>query len=135
MAVWAFHKRFDASLRIRKEFDLGSIGPDPYELLTIPYWSNPNIQAQQDLFPLVRHSADSKSIDQRPLDEIVAEYTTQLVSRHPDASRKGNPAFLRLKLPWSEFQPLLVLLAKAGINGSTVFLGYKGVVDAVKEKL
>ncbi len=135
MAVWAFHKRFDESIRVREAYSLKSVGPVPYKIVTIPYASNPNVQAQQGLFSVVRHPMGAESIDRRPLDEIVAEYTARLLPSAPGARWEGGPIFLRFELPWTQFEPLLVLLAKAGINGSTVFPGYKGAVDAVKEKL
>ena len=42
---------------------------------------------------------------------------------------------IKFELPWSEFKDLLRRLANAGVNASTVFPGYYGVVDAVREKL
>ena len=136
MAVWAFHKGFDQSLRIA-ERHMVCPEPVPYELVTIPYASNPNVQAQQGLFSVVRHRGSSEDADRRrPLDEIVSQHVVaQYLDSDRNARWEGDPVFLRFELPWTEFEPLLVLLAKSGTNGSTVFPGYKGIVDAVTEKL
>lgn len=135
MAVWAFHVSFDEDLRLSKRYSLGTTEPVPYELVTIPYATNPNVQAQQGLFSVVRHPLGEEKVDRRPLDKIVSDYVDQLLPNPPKGLWEKDPAFLRFELPWSEFGALLTLLAKSGVNGSSVFPGYKGAVDAVKEKL
>lgn len=135
MAVWAFHKSFDKALRIREMFAPFSMEPVPYEMVTIPYATNPNVQAQQGIFSVVRHPLDAEEVDRRPLDEIVSKYVATLLPNTPKGLWEKDPIFFRFELPWSEFDSLLTLLATSGTNGSTVFPGYKGVTDAVREKL
>ena len=48
MAVWVFNKPFDELFRRLAKYDPDSSEPVPYEMVTIPYATNPNIQAQQD---------------------------------------------------------------------------------------
>ena len=138
MAVWAFSKSFDKNNRMWIKFakrKSDSIKSLPYEMVTIPYASNPNIKAQQGLFSVVPHQRSAESIDRRPLNEIVLQYVTENLPDIPDALWEKDPVFIRFELPWSEYVPLLVLLAKSGINGSTIFPGYDGAASAVKEKL
>lgn len=143
MAVWAFNKNIDEALRtwyesgeqVKDEYGLVSNDePVPYEIVGIPYASIPNAQAQQGLFTVVQQPLNAESIDSRPLDEIVSEYVSRILSNASDSQWETNPVFLRFELPWSEFAPLLVLLAKAGVNGSVVFPGYENVFGAVQEK-
>ena len=135
MTVWAFSYSSYESMKIHEKYALNSTRPVPCEIVTMPYASNPNISAQQGLFSVVRHPMDKESMDRRPLDEIVAEYVAALELGAPDTLWEKDPIFIRFELPWTEFQPLLVLLAKSGVNGSTVFSDYGGAVEAVKEKL
>ena len=134
MAVWAFDQMFDLAMREVQRFD-SQREPVPYETVTIPYATNPNIQAQQGVFTVVRHKYVSKSIDRRPFDEMLHAH---LERYDPDAlktAKSTSPIFFKFELPWSECQSLLRQLANAGVNASTVFPGCYGVVDAVREKL
>ena len=136
MAVWAFNRMFDGLLRFRDQ--LASLGqPIPYDTVTIPYVANPNIQAQQGAFTVVIHRYDANRVDRAPLDEMLYAY----LKRHsPGTLETSNPEstiplFFKFELPWSEHGSLLRQLANAGVNASSVFPGYSGVVDGVREKL
>jgi len=134
MAVWAFDQNFALAQGVVQRFD-SQRGPVPYETVTAPYATNPNIQAQQGVFTVVRHKYASKSIDRKPFDEILHAH---LKRYDPDAlktAKSTSPIFFKFELPWSEYQSLLRQLANAGVNASTVFPGCYGVVDAVREKL
>ena len=135
MAVWAFQKEFHDALKIGGLHTLPEKEIPPYELVTIPYATNPNAQAQQGLFSVVQHVLGSGVPSGRTLDEVVYQYVNRLFNTPKNYSWQNDPIFLRFELPWSEYQSLLTLLAKSGINGSTVFPGYSGVVDALREKL
>ena len=102
-------------------------------MVTIPYATNPNIQAQQRLFTVVRRPLAEERVDQQSLDEIISDYVCRLPDNTSENSSEDEPIFLRFELPWCEFDSLLTLLANSGINGSTVFPGYKGAADTVKE--
>lgn len=135
MAVWAFRKSFYEVLKIPTRHNL--IDPPPYRLVTAPYSTNPNLKAQQGVFSVVPQPPDQREADRRPLDEVVHDHiNAKLVYIINKASVSGdNPIFFRFELPWSEYESLLSVLAKSGTNGSTVFPGYRGVVDAIAEKL
>ena len=134
LAVWAWCLRFHKNLRLRCEFDT-SFDRLPYEMVTTPYASNPNIEAQQGLFSVVPHRMDSESIDYRPFNEIVSEYVKAAFPSAPSTLWERDPVFIRFELPWTEFSSLLRLLAKSGVNYSKVFPGYAGAAETVKEKL
>lgn len=137
MAVWAFHKAFDDNLRVREQHARTASEAVPYEMVTIPYATNPNIQAQQGVFTVVRHSTTSQSVDRTPFDETLRAYLQRCF---PGSFKSGQPddpppPFVKFELPWKEFDSLLRLLANGGVNASTVFPGYYGVVSAIREKL
>ena len=135
LAVWAFNRVFDGSLRWREEFAQEPGKRVPYETVTVPYATNPNIQSQQGVFTVVRHEMSSSTIDRGPLDETLYAYLERHLPAVLDSNGVPIPLFRKFVLPWREFERLLRELAKAGINASTVFPGYGGVVEAVREKI
>ena len=133
MAVWAFNKIFDDSLRLRERF-APPTETVPYETVSIPYATNPNIQAQQGVFTVVRHRNDSNFVDGEPLDSTMYGYLERCFPDVLKTSESTIPLFWKFELPWSQYRSLLRQLANAGVNASTVFPGYYGVADAVREK-
>lgn len=129
MAVWAFFKTFYENLL---EIDADGI---PYELVTVPYATNPNLQAQQGVFTLVRHRETANAIDRTTLDVTLFDYLKRSRPRVLRTNEGGISAFFKYELPWSECGGLLRVLANHGVNASTVFPGYAGVADAVLEQL
>ena len=133
LAVWAFDRSFVRNLEVR---DVHSTQSDnaPIEMVTIPYASNPNAQAQQGVFTLVKESTLEGDVDRRPLDQVVKEF---LECRYPSyiENAMSRPIFIRFELPWREFNSVLRELAKIGVNASTVFPGHAGVVECLREKL
>ena len=127
MAVWAFHRSFYEVADLKARHRLADTLP--YRLVTVPYSGNPNLAAQQGVFSVVPQPPAQKEADQRPLNEIVCHHIGS-GKRQPE-----SPVFLRFDLPWNEHESLLSLLANSGTNGSTVFPGYAGVVEAVAENL
>ena len=132
MAVWAFNLSLYRNFSIRDEFSSfgGSVGRKlPYEMVTIPYATNPNAKAQQALFTVVRRPI-SDGVDKRPFDCIVSEHVDNNIS-----NRRPKPVvFIRFELPWCQFSDLIRRLAAAGINYSSVYPGYRSVVGAIIEK-
>ena len=138
MALWAFDIDLDDMIRHRHEFDPPEVRPTaglPYKLVTIPYALNPNAQAQRGVFSVVREPWDAKVLDRRPLDKVVSEYFCQVFPDMLPVAWETSPPFVRFELPWNQCKHLLVALARSGITGSSVFPGYDGAVEAVKEKL
>ena len=131
MAVWAFRKSLYRNLQIRDDHKLDDNSDDslPYEMVTIPYSTNPNVMAQQALFTVVRRQIRS-GLDKRTFDCIVSEHLDKTFSN----SDPKPVAFIRFELPWNQFSYLMRRLATAGINYSTVFPGYGSIVDAIIEK-
>lgn len=133
MAVWAFNKMFDESLRLRERF-APPAEPVPYETVTIPYATNPNIQAQQGVFTVVRHRYDSNCVDRAPLDETMHAYLRRCFPDVLKTRQSTIPFFFKFELPWQQYGSLLRQLANAGVNASTVFPGFYGVVGAIRER-
>lgn len=134
MAVWSFNKMFDDSLRLREKH-VPTCEPVPYETVTIPYSTNPNIQAQQGVFTIVREKSTSEGTNRTPLDKTLHEYLKRC---YPNVLRTNShtiPLFTKFQLPWTQYQMLLKQLANVGVNASTVFPGYYGVAEATREKI
>ncbi len=129
MAVWAFFKTFYENLL---QVDAEGI---PYELVTVPYATNPNLQAQQGVFTLVRHTGTANEVDRTTLDDTLFDYLKRSRPGILKTNAGGISAFFKYELPWSECGGLLRVLANHGVNASTVFPGYEGVADAVLEQL
>ena len=134
IAVWAFFTTFDKSLRRMKEFHTEA-DPVPYETLTVPTATNPNIQAQQGVFTFVPHKGSLELIDRSSLDRTLYEYVARCFPKLLDSSHSPIPLFVRFELPWKECSSLTRFLANTGINASSVYPEFKGVANTVKENL
>ena len=133
MAVWAFDRSFVKNLEVRDEY-AKQPSQTPFEMVTIPYASNLNVQAQQGVFTLVQDSTLEGDVDRRPLDKVVQSYLSCMYPSYFEKTAR-RPIFIRFELPWTEFNSVLRELAKVGVNASTVFPGHAGVVDCLREKL
>lgn len=135
MAVWAFNKMFDDTMRWSEKLASEPRERVPHETVTIPYATNPNIQAQQGLFTVVRDDIGVRQADTGSLDETLYAYLERSRPNVLQTNQTAIPLFVKFEVPWREYRGLLRELAKAGVNASTVFPGYGGVVEAVREKL
>ena len=72
IAVWAMFRPFYKGLKRRTEFRPG-VDQMPYEMITVPYASNPNMQARQGVFTVVRHRGSPETIDRSTLDQTLLE--------------------------------------------------------------
>jgi hypothetical protein len=125
LAVWGFSTSIDIA------FQHAANVVAPYKIVTVPYANNPNIQAQQGLFTVLRVPIDPASeVDRRPFNEVLSE-AAELMGLSPDK----HALFLCFQLDWDKCFKLVRLLAKFGVNASTVFPGYRGACDTVAEKL
>jgi len=93
-------------------------------LVNAPRASNPNLHAQSGVFTVLEGTRASEL----PLDEFVLR---ALDSIDPNAEL---PLMRRLTAPQSCARELLRLLAHEGVDGSTMFPGFEGVVKAMKER-
>lgn len=131
IAVWAYDLSIDVvfnhPVRGTPEFSAGR----PFEVVTVPYAGNANIQSQQGVFTSVPTPRDLKApVDRRPFDQIIADEAQKM---DLSEDRDGMMVCFRLKI--EHCFELLRLLAKLGVNASTVFPGYRGVGETVAEKL
>lgn len=106
------------------------VGENPLVFVTAPAAGNANLHAQEGLFLVYRPNKIDLdgSVDRRPLDQIIRQVSKKTMLLH-----SGHP-MLRFTLPISEAAKLLWLLAKEGINGSSMFPGYEGIVKGIREK-
>jgi hypothetical protein len=115
LAVWGlFTELYD---RNESRVD-PALDPDDQavEVVTAPRATNPNLQAQKGLFTLVRTKGtkqDDKTWQNLPLDKV--------------ADLTG------IALPISEAPQLLYMLARLGVSAATLFPGYAGVVESLRE--
>ena len=134
LAVWAFNLGFDSVLRRREGGSMESVEPLPYRTVRIPYATNPNVRAQKGVFTVVSQAMGSRQVDCRPLDQVLYAHLERFHPHFLRSNVETIPLFVRFDLPWSELAALVRLLAKAGMDASTVFPGYGGVAEAVRER-
>lgn len=119
LSVWAFH-----TLSIRFQEKLAPFQPNFRILLvTAPRSTNQNLHAQQGIFTLIRSLKveASRPVDRTPLNLLGDELKPPLRMYH-------------FTLPLDEAPRLLRLLALEGVSASTLFPGYGGVVEALREE-
>jgi hypothetical protein len=125
LVVWA----------LRQDFIMGTSGFgakfDGRRIVTTievaPRSSNANLHAQAGLFTLVRGDAVH--------DVTIDDYVKRAAEGDPDlAAYGGGPLMRKLTLPILHSPALLRLLADEGIDGSTMFPGYDGIVRAMTER-
>ena len=103
--------------------------PDERIDLVRPPWStNPNLRAQRGLFTLhcVRLSQYDTPKDV-PLDRAVQELA------HAAYWPEDKPLLYRLRLPVEKAWSLIYLLNQEGISAASMFPGYAGAVEGVRE--
>jgi hypothetical protein len=119
LAVWCFKV---SSLRRRNVgLKLQSAAEPVLVTVTAPAAGNPNLQAQRGLFTLLTEPGGVR-ID-APADLRAHESFLQ-----PDHS------IFKITLPARESGMLLCALAKEGVDGSTLFPGYDGVIRGIQER-
>jgi hypothetical protein len=97
-------------------------------VVTAPRATNPNLHAQGGVFT-TEHKVKSefkKRLLVRTVNELVKEKWKLL--------RAVAPVMMRLRLPVEEAGKLLRLLNQEQINSATLFPGYKGAAEALKER-
>ena len=121
MAVWALdHTR------------LGSIASSDERVIVVraPLATNPNLRAQRGLFTLhgVRLRADRTAVD-AALDDAIGKLAGS--AQGSDATQR--PCMYLYCLPAEKAPLLLHLLDQEGTSAASIYPGYKGVVDALRE--
>jgi hypothetical protein len=101
---------------------------NPFTVITAPSASNSNLRAQEGLFTLARHiKADSSPIDRTPFDEILRKWVNDY------EIKTYGPWFHRITLPKSQAAFLRLALNLEGVNLSSLFPDFYGVVRAMRE--
>jgi hypothetical protein len=97
---------------------------------TAPHASNPNLHAQSGLFTWL-HGEKAHTIS---LDKYVEMVAVQCAA-HLEKVGISPPFMRRLSAPRSCAPKLLRLLSHDGVDGSSMFPGYEGVVRGLKERV
>lgn len=102
-------------------------------LITPPTSGNPNLRAQKGVFTLyIPESAKPDAqVDTRPFDEVIESIEPIGFVKYM-AEMAGNRMYL-LTLPTTEANRMLILLRRSGISASTMFPGYGGVAESIRE--
>lgn len=112
------------------DFDLSSSSRrnKSMQLVTAPAAGNPNLRAQRGVFMLFRpvHVELDDNFD-------VHEYDALALSSSPIFRNVDAPFFFKLMLPHSQAGELLRLLAREGVSAASIYPGYDGAAQAVKE--
>lgn len=123
LAVWAYSRPIHAiQTYIERNYRKGK---GEVHIITAPYASNPNLAAQRGAHMLYVRTAIPEGLADRPcfdeeLKRIAEDYEKE--------------ALLLFTLPTEEASRALRLLAKAGVTAATLFPGYAGVVQEMREQ-
>ena len=121
LAVWALDQ---------SRLEAIALADERVVVVRAPWETNPNLRAQRGLFTL--HEARLQA------NETVVDTSLDVtISRLADKAHSVPPAqkpFMYLyRLPTDKAPLLLYLLDQEGINAASIFPGYQGVVDALRE--
>ncbi len=110
-----------------------------YTILTAPQGSNPNLRAQAGVFVVDRDVLNPIPLnvflenEDRKFSENNPRWLANAASKHPEIGDR-LPVLKKLQLPHSEAGRLRRLLAIKGTSAASVFPGYVGVVESLKER-
>jgi hypothetical protein len=129
IVVWAFNASWRDAAVSEDDDDDDETRPDGIvEVVTTPYGGNRNLAAQRGVHLLYRLSEapESKRVVKRaPFDDALQCVHASVI----DYAK----ALYKFVLPSSEAGPLMVLLARHGATGATLFTGFDGVSRAMWE--
>lgn len=117
-AVWAAHQDIITALQ-HNDFRVVKV--------TAPFESNPNLRAQRGLFSLIEHKTQPTDFRLPHLDDLVRDIPVA-------AGGADVPLIIKMTIPLKQCSFLLQLLDDANVNAATVFPGYDGAVEAVRER-
>lgn len=102
-------------------------------LITPPTSGNPNLRAQKGVFTLhIPESAQSDApVDTRPFDEIIE--TIEPIGIIKFMTDMAGDRMYLLTLPTAEASRMLILLRRSGISASTMFPGFGGAAESIRE--
>jgi hypothetical protein len=96
-----------------------------------PFDCNPNLRAQRGVFTLVRYHTPRKQEEVRlpSIEAVISAY-----ERESTSGLNNTPWLRRLTLPHAQAPRLLRALDQFNINAGTLFPGYDGVVQSIRER-
>ena len=115
--------------------DSENITPKPeVALVTVPRAWNPNLHAQQGLFTLYipQIMEDDAPVDTKSFDQVI--YSLKPIGIADHLVSLQGPRMRLLTLPVIQSNRLLDLLVKSGVSAATLFPGFGGVAQAVRER-
>lgn len=115
LAVWALDLEF-----VRNNWDNANKVAE-VSIVGAPYATNPNLHAQQGVFTLDRSETP------RALENVVA-------AKHAEVAPSAPTALHKLMLPANQAPELMRLLALSGVSAASVYPGYAGAIEAVREE-
>ena len=130
LAVWAFNHA--PALMLADGRGHQTVAPDGLpnvlRVVTVPSASNPNLYAQRGVFTLMRTKVTPYNVDfdRTPLNEQLRAHLGPLLP--------ATQAFRCVTLPMRQAPDLAVALAKLGITAGSIFPGFQGASEAVRER-
>ncbi len=103
-------------------------------LVSVPRSGNPNLHAQHGVFT-IHLPPDPKPkdpVDVTPLDRII--YSIKPIGFAEPLMKLSGPRMTLLTLPSSGSKRLLTLLSRIGYSAATLFPGFGGAAEAVREE-
>ena len=102
-------------------------------LITPPTSGNPNLRAQKGVFTLhISDSAQSDApVDTRAFDEIID--SIEPIGFVKFMTDMAGDRMYHLTMPTTEANRMLTLLRRSGISASTMFPGFGGAAESVRE--
>jgi hypothetical protein len=128
LAIWAFSIFAHSLDAILAKLDTSV---RPFQIVTVPYAGNPNINAQQGLFTAYypEHVDPKGPIDRSSFDAVLR--TSMNTFNKADS---GAVVFYRFTLPTEQAFQLLSLLFQRGTTATSIMPGYQSIVEAIWEK-
>ena len=110
-------------------------------VVDVPYYGNPNLQAQKGRFTIVyqRDNLDPNDwIDKTTVDEAMLNIFHDTMGTREQAvvfPKSDVSLFTKVSIPLSEAIPLLIKLRAAGYHSGTIFPGYQSCTDSLLDAI
>lgn len=113
------------------------LGHDFASIVRVPSAPNPNLHAQAGVFvkyvPVL--DKDERSFVPRPFDEHIEEVHRKLARHHREELAAMSPVLVKAVAPHDFGPDILRILNDIGMNAATLFPGYEGAAEAVRERI
>ena len=129
LSVWAFNTFFS-------DFYYNKID-GTVRTVTAPAYGNPNLHAQKGLFTLVgpKFFPPKEEIRQYPFEEYIVDKVKELKNKDKPPPLIPLPVIMKFTIPIEKSREILRQLAKQFyINAATLFPGFDGAAEALKEQ-